>query len=336
MLTEHEIICMVDPILRARSRGVKTSFENDAERFDVDTNRLLVTTDGFSGEDLFCEDNPGKLGWNLAVAAITDVLAAGGTPKYYTHSMVIAKLWDRRFVTGMAQGIARALSSSKMTFVGGDTGLSGQWHYTATVLGEASDRPLNRRGARPGDVIYLSGQVGTGNLQAAMRLFAKKLIVSRAAGAIDTSFHLRISEAAMLRIFATSCIDTSDGVFNALNMISDINGTGYNIESPPYVKAGVILAKALSLPVALLLLGECGEYELLFTIASDNEKRFLQEARAKKMRFHRLGTVTEDSAVRLLNEGRIIDLSGQAPRGRDYEKPTEYLSELSAWLKRRM
>ncbi len=55
-------------------------------------------------------------------------------------------------------------------------------------------------------------------------------------------------------------------MLNALKILSDINATGFTVTSIPYYPPGVTLTHLLGLPVELLMSGECGEYELLFTV----------------------------------------------------------------------
>lgn len=227
--------------------------------------------DSFSAEDMFRLNSPLCLGWNMAVGAMSDILACGGKPLFYAHAVEMGPGWDERFLKRFSEGIARALKSAGASFIGGDLGKSNEWGYTASVIGRFEGKPIIRKGAASGNLIYLSGKVGKGNLEAAMGLFARKM-------PLTSRFPLRLSEAAVMRRYATCCIDTSDGVFSALNTISELNGTGYRIERLPYIQRGVLAARSLSLPESLLFFGGAGEYELLFTIDEKDEAELLREA----------------------------------------------------------
>jgi thiamine-monophosphate kinase len=136
-----------------------------------------------------------------------------------------------------------------------------------------------------------------------------------------------------MRQFASCCIDTSDGVCAALNALADLNACGYAVADLPYSASGLDFCRRASLPGALLFLGECGEYELLFTLRPEREEPFLAEARKLGCRFHRLGTITE-TGRQLREEGRAIDLKSWDRQARDFPSPEQYLEALGRWLAR--
>lgn len=146
-------------------------FESDSEVFDYKENKLLFTTDTFSNEDLFRDNNPYQLGRNLAVATLSDILASGGAPLFYGHSMVVSKQWQRPFIIEFSRGIADVIKLVDATFLGGDFGQSEKWQYTGIAIGEVV-KPLSRIGAKNGDSVYLTGKAGAGNLEAALTLYS--------------------------------------------------------------------------------------------------------------------------------------------------------------------
>ena len=83
---------------------------------------MLFTTDEFSDEDLFRTDNPYRLGYNLAAATISDVLAVGGTPYAYSHAVKASSSWTSEYVTQLAQGIGAVLKTCGIGSIGGDIG----------------------------------------------------------------------------------------------------------------------------------------------------------------------------------------------------------------------
>ena len=121
--------------------------ESDCEIIDLDGKTYLYTTDEFSAEDRFCEHDPRLLGWNIAAGALSDIYACGGSPVYYAHSLTVPKTWDRKYVEGLAGGVAEALRKSGALFIGGDCGQSQTWRCCASVIGSCPDAPLTRVGA---------------------------------------------------------------------------------------------------------------------------------------------------------------------------------------------
>jgi thiamine-monophosphate kinase len=327
MPDEKEIIEIMDRMLP--QGRLNRCNESDCEVINLGGKRYLYTTDEFSAEDRFCERDPRLLGWNIAAGAISDIYACGGSPVYYAHSLTVPKTWDRMYVEGFARGVADALRKSGALFIGGDCGQAQAWRCCASVIGFCNDAPLTRVGARPGDAIYLSGRIGAGNAQAALGLIPlSKFSISRLSG---LRFPLRDKEAGLMRRYASSCIDTSDGVWKAISCLADINGCGYAIDHLPYHRAGALLAKAVSLPPIMLFLGECGEYELLFTAPADSEREFNREAKANGMRFYRLGVITDNCRIAFDGRDRI-DLSSLKIEARSFDNARLYLKALTDWI----
>jgi thiamine-monophosphate kinase len=305
-------------------------FESDAEviRLDGKTN-CLFTTDEFSAEDLFRENDPRLLGWNVAAGAISDILACGGTPLFYAHALTVDSRWDDEYLHAFAVGVRDVLEATGARFIGGDCGRSELWRCTASVIGSCERTPISRRGAAPGDGIYLSGSIGAGNLQAALRLFQNNK--SPVAGSFALRLPLRQAESVLLRRYASCCMDTSDGVCAALQTIADLNGCGYLISDLPYLPTALQFCREASLPAQSLFLGECGEYELLATVRPDREAAFLADAQKSGCAFHRLGSITDSGRV-LHGHGQAIDLTSWRIQARDCDSPTKYLKAMVQWL----
>ena len=76
----------------------------------------------------------------------------------------------------------------------------------------------------------------------------------------------RLKESELVRRFASSCIDTSDGLAVSLKILSGLNHCGFDVAEVPFAEAATRFCEQNGVPRALLALGECGEYELLFTV----------------------------------------------------------------------
>jgi thiamine-monophosphate kinase len=140
-------------------------------------------------------------------------------------------------------------------------------------------------------------------------------------------------ESRLVKTFASSCIDTSDGLFSGLNTVAEINGTGYIIESVPYSGQCRKPAQSLSLPIELFFFGECGEYELLFTVPSDREKDMLAQVKADSLEFIKIGTITHSGKKTLITDNREMDIRGFSIRARDYDDIHKYTDKVCEWLK---
>ena len=83
----------------------------------------------------------------------------------------------------------------------------------------------------------------------------------------------------------------------------------------------------------MLFLSECGEYELLFTVPADCERKFTKEAHKNGMRFYRLGVITK--SCRTVADGKdTIDLSSLKIEARGFDSTRQYLRALTDWILR--
>lgn len=329
---EKRLIEIIAGAFPSSNLRLSKTFESDAEVISFSGQQMLFSIDEFSSEDMFRDEYPYSLGWNVAAGGISDISACAGVPLFYGHAMVVSTAWDEGFIIKFSQGVADVLKEAGTVFIGGDLGKAEDWRYTAAVIGQPRGNLLNRKGAVIGDAIYLSGKVGSGNLEAALKYYAKDARFKMASAFLKNRFHLRVKESAFIGDYAGCCIDTSDGVFNALNTIAEINSVGYEISDLPYIDIGSLGASVVSLPKELLLLGEAGEYELLFTIKLENEQEFLQKAKQLGLTFYKIGKIV-DSARMLRDGGKSINLSRLDVRARDFDDRKEYLEHLIRYLK---
>jgi len=307
-------------------------FETDSKPFHIGSEKLLFSTDEFSAEDQFRDHDAYSLGWNVVAATLSDILAAGGVPAYFGHAVTVQKDWENNFLQRFSLGVSNCLEEASTEFLGGDVGIGEKWSYTGIAIGK-QEVSLNRRGAEKGDVIFMTGMAGAGNLEAALRLYSEKKSLKPLLNKVSIRFPLRLSESRLIQKYARCCIDTSDGMMRALEDLSRINQTGFLLSGIPYRKDGLAACTLLGKPRELLFLGECGEYELLFTVPPDLEVQMTEEARTKGLTFTKVGIVTSQD-TKLLNEGsKTIDLNGFALYARNYPDTGEYIQKLVEFVR---
>ena len=148
-----------------------------------------------------------------------------------------------------------------------------------------------------------------------------------------TILPLRLEESKLIRDFASACIDTSDGVLNALITLYEINGVGLEIDKLPFIPAGLTACKILSKSKLCLFAGECGEYELLFSIPMKDENLFLSKASTRKLKFQRLGEASRGKVLHVSHNGDKLDFSDYNLSARSFNTSEEYLDTLEEYLK---
>ena len=216
---------------------------------------ILITTD-FTLEDRhFRRDlHPAAVvGHRCLTRGLSDLAAMGATPLAAFLSLALPKdltaAWIRQFLKGL-ETLAKA---SKVTLAGGDTAQSPTHHILADIIlvGTApTGTAIRRSGARPGDLLYVTGQLGAAAAQLEA-LFAGKKV---------RSHHLpqpRLAVGQKIRGRATACLDLSDGLSTDLAHLCEASRVHAQIDL-----AALPIAPKATLGHAL----HGGEdYELLFT-----------------------------------------------------------------------
>ena len=99
----------------------------------------------------------------------------------------------------------------------------------------------------------------------------------------DTSLHVHykpfasLQESKLIREWATACIDTSDGLFPALSVLSGANDVGVRLTTPMQdllCEESLKVYREASLPAWMFMAGPHGEYRLLFTIPASTQNEF--------------------------------------------------------------
>jgi thiamine-monophosphate kinase len=109
---------------------------------------------------------------------------------------------------------------------------------------------------------------------------------------------------------------------------------GMDISHLPYSRKGTVACKLLNKSRLFLLLGECGEYELVFTIPSDKESRFLKECATLKLKPTKIGKVTKTPhEIKLIENETHIDLSNYNHQARDFATTSNYIKGVEKYIK---
>jgi thiamine-monophosphate kinase len=252
-------------------------------------------TDWVLSCDTFLEDvhfranthPPDSVGYKALARASSDLAAMGATPRYFLLTLALTSARTGPWLDAFLKGMARASRELGITVIGGDTTKSRTVFISITVLGEiAPHRALTRSGARPGDIIYVSGKLGSAQL--GLELVLRGQARNRKLRALVQPHlypKIRIALGSWLaaRRIATSAMDLSDGLSTDLARLcasSQVGAKIYANKVPTVVIPAAAAASKLTKrdldPLQLALHG--GEdYELLFTV-SPRQARKLSHA----------------------------------------------------------
>lgn len=212
---------------------------------------LLFTTDMMLENVHFrCGTHPADaVGYKTLARGLSDIAAMGGEPRFCLISLALAPWTEVRWVDRFYRGLLRLAGATGTVLAGGDLGHAERLSCDVVVCGSVPrGKALRRDGARPGDVIYVSGRLGGSALG---------LATYRGAAWKKHSYpEPRLELGRFLRGRASAAMDLSDGLSLDLHRLCLASGVAAELEDTIPVFRGASLEQALHG-------GE--DYELLFT-----------------------------------------------------------------------
>jgi thiamine-monophosphate kinase len=225
---------------------------------------------------------PDSVGYKALSRASSDLAAMGARPRYFLLTLALPATRTGRWLEAFLKGMARAACELDITIIGGDTTKSRTVFTSITVLGEISPgRALTRSGARPGDIIYVSGKLGRAQL--GLELVLRGRAQDRRLRALVQPHlypKIRVELGSWLagQRIATSAMDLSDGLSTDLARLCTASKVGAKIYARKVPAVVIPAAAARQLgkskldPLQLAL--HAGEdYELLFTVSPRKAKK---------------------------------------------------------------
>ena len=274
---------------------------DDCARIRVsDGAELAITTDMLiEGRHFLPGADPRALGHKALAVNLSDLAACGATPRWITLALALPSA-DERWLKSFSEGLFALADRHGVELIGGDT-TRGPLAIDITALGEVpAGRALTRAGARPGDDLWVSGELGG----AALALAHPEI-----AGAARRLHEPepRVALGGRLRGLARAAIDISDGLAGDLGHILERSGVGAVVHYAQIPKdKSFERMKNEELERRCVLSGG-DDYELLF--AADRKGRSELESLSKELgiALTRIGEIT--SRKKALS---ILDQNGKS------------------------
>jgi thiamine-monophosphate kinase len=251
---------------------------DDAAVIKSSNNKLVATVD-MAVEDIHFNkkwSTPFQIGAKLTTANLADIFAMGAIPKYLLVAAGISELNNSETVTELAKGIRSVADKFEVTVIGGDLSKSEKMTLSITALGELSDQPILRSGARVGDLIYLSSL--TGLSAAGLAILNREL--DRPRYVVEAHLNPKLVAPEKLIKVATSMCDVSDGLATDAAHLSYASNVNFNLSKDLISQAADFkdlaeLAKELNEDVFDWILTGGEDHFFLATVGKENESNEL-------------------------------------------------------------
>ena len=272
-LTEKSLIARIRGQV-TRQSGILTGIGDDCAVLRVPPNHeALITTDfSLEGVHFRREWHPARsVGHRCLTRGLSDIAAMGGQPIAAFLSLALPRNLEQKWIDDFIDGLLTLARRFNVTLAGGDTAESPAGILAdIVVLGSVpKGAAILRSGARPGDRIYVTGELG-GSAAALHRLMKKPKAKLKPVNFPRHFFpEARVAVGRVLREkkLASAMIDLSDGLSTDLAHLCEESsvGAGIHIGAIPLASIGEP-PQRVDLEVAL----NGGEdYELLFTSRPD-------------------------------------------------------------------
>jgi len=231
---------------------------------------LAVTTDMLlEGRHFLPGADPRFLGHKALAVNLSDLAAMGATPRWVTLSLALPTA-DEIWLNGFSAGLRALAARFEVDLVGGDTTRAAEGAgigISITAIGEVPEaHALTRGGARPGDQIWVSGELGGAALGLAQVLGQVRLDAPDAARmrARLERPEPRVELGERLRGIASAAIDVSDGFAADLGHILERSGVAAVVHAHALPRDAVFEHVESTLATRFVLAGG-DDYELVFT-----------------------------------------------------------------------
>jgi thiamine-monophosphate kinase len=248
------------------------------------------------------ETPPEKVGYKALARCLSDIAAMAGAPSAALVTLALPREFDPAFISAIYDGMSALARRHGVAIVGGETTTNPERILISiALLGTvAKDKCIHRSGSKPGDVIFVSGELGG----------------SLAARHLD--FEPRLAEARWLaEHFAVhAMIDLSDGLAGDLRHLLDAANAGAELRKSaiPISRAARLQAKVASSakPPLLAALTDGEDFELLFTIAARDAVPLADGWRAQfpGVKLSCIGRITEEPGLRIRDPHGVRSFTG--------------------------
>lgn len=307
-LDETEIIKKFQKIF-----GDKNFVSEDVESFSIGKTKIIVKVDTL----VESTDIPPKMSLKNAarksvVACVSDFASKGVEPKFGIISVNLPSNISARQVNEIGQGFKAASKEFGIRFLGGDTNQGKEVVFHVCLFGEAKNT-VKRRGAKTGDLIFVTGPFGytAAGLEIVLRNLRVNDIFTRKAKKSLIKPMPRLDFGLKNKNHFSSSMDSSDGLSTTLNEMAKQSKCKFVINNIPSEKGIEKFSKLHKKNLQALIFHGGEEYEIIFTVSKKDKSKTIRNAILTKTPIIEIGYVIKGNGVFIekdKNSVRLEDL----------------------------
>jgi len=287
---------------------------DDAALVDCPPGRcLVVTADAIvAGVHYLPEDPPDLVARKLLRVNLSDLAAMGARPLHYLLTTALPPELGSDWLARFARGLAEDQHRYGIHLLGGDSVATyGPGVLSLTAIGEvAAGKEVRRSGAKPDDLIWVSGTIGDALLGLSLLRGAYPDIAPQHREYLINRFQVpdpRTELGPKLAGLAHAMIDVSDGLVADLGHICEASHAAAVIESELLPLSPAAQSAVWQDPVLRLRLATAGDdYELVFSAPAGAGEAIAVLSSCLGVPITRIGRVEAGTGVRL------VDAAGQS------------------------
>ena len=275
---------------------------------------LIITTDTLiSGVHFPADTSPEDIAFKSLMVNLSDLAAMGATPAWLTLAITLPDV-DEQWLSAFSQQFSSVLADFNICLIGGDT-TKGELSITIQAMGLcAQEKLLRRDGARGGDKIYVTGDLGDAAI--GLHVVLDRIDDENLLACVDrlNRPEVRVRFAEALSRYSRCAIDISDGLAADLGHILSASHCGADIKL-----SDIPLSSAAryyfdhyhkSLIDWSMVLTQGDDYELCFTVDREDEKAVKQLADDHQLKISCVGEVTESKKLEFFTaENKLVNFS---------------------------
>jgi thiamine-monophosphate kinase len=275
-----------------QTNGINLAGGDDCAVIAANSKLLISTDTSVAGVHFMKSMPPESIAYRSVATAISDIAAMGGKPTAFNLSLVMPNFnsdWMKAFKKGL-QKISREF---QFPLIGGDL-VKGPLQISVTVLGKTEKKTLFRSNAQSGDILCLSGALGSGYIG---------LKEYKRSGEINSKTKPYLFPSAQIAYgrkianIATSAIDISDGIVQDLSHLISCSGVGCNLDLDQVPVVDKQYKKQC------LEFGD--DYELLFTVPPKKLLALQARLNSCKKKCHTIGVMSGKKLILTNKQGSM-------------------------------